>query len=177
MTWGHLASGPIQPMEFFFGLACPEPLCSKIMEEGKRESSLTIRNTQSTKGILSCHKGQESRSLKPRTMGIQLYIQSRFSPFILHVYLTSTWIKAILFHFKRGEKKENLASLTQTFGQGRKKAQLRIWLGVRRGICSHYPAVSGSKPAWLEELKSFLSGSCWRNLPKRSHGLSSDPSR
>lgn len=108
MTWDHLSSGPIQSWEFIFALVCPEPLPRKIMEEGKRESSLTIWSAQSTKGILSCHKGQESRSLKPRTMGIQLYIQSRLSPFILHVYLTSTWIKAILFHEKKRKKKRKL---------------------------------------------------------------------
>lgn len=48
---------------------------------------------------------------------------------------------------KRRKKKENLASLIQTFGQGRKKAQLRVWLGGRIGICSYYLVVGASKPA------------------------------
>lgn len=39
---GPLAPGAIQSLEFFSGLACPEALPSKIMEEGKREISLTI---------------------------------------------------------------------------------------------------------------------------------------
>jgi len=115
----------------------------------ENDSSLSICKTWRTKATLPCHRGPDPQSQGPWEFSFA------FSPASQSVYFTCLFN----IYMNQGniisQKTENLASLIQTFGQGRKKSQLRIWLVWRIGICSYYPVVSCSKLAWLEELNAI----------------------
>lgn len=103
MTWDLLASGGAnRSLEVFSGLACPEPLPCKTMELGKWQQPVHLKDMENQRHPALPWRRSGDQILEAKDHGnLALHSVLHRKLFILHVYLTSMWIKAILFHKNR----------------------------------------------------------------------------